>query len=219
MATINEERAAGTPANAPAVVMYNFGEEFPADWQPNSAYSLELAYRCQGEDMEFSYRESFFSGTAFALEFGTALRTNAVGEAMAAATLERELGKFVSADVLVKELDLTVRENCMVIIRAAEDQELTWRNAPEPIMTKDQDRSHLYFGLRMIDDADGRAYKPRYFPAGAVCKQISFGARVLPDWFPQEKHPFGLHLRARSCVAGGGIVDVDIDPDIKNPSA
>lgn len=217
MATLNKDSA--LKDEGVDITMHRFGEDVPAGWQPSSAYSLELFYRCQGEDMEFSYEESFFSGTSFALKFGTALRTAALGEAMTAATTERKLEKFVPADVLVKELDLRVRENCTVIIRAADGQELTWRSSPEPIMAKDQDRRHLYFGLRMIDDADGRAYKPHNFPTGAVCKQISFGARVLPDWFPEESHAFGLHLRAQSCVAGEGIVDVNIDPDIKNPSA
>jgi hypothetical protein len=200
------------------VPMFAFGEEYPVDWQPNSAYSLELFYQCQGAVMEFSYKERFFSGAAFAVAFDDAFRSAAVGEAITAATLERELGKFVSAEVLVKELDLKVRENCTVTIRATEDQELTWRKSPEPIMTKNQDRSHLYFGLRMID-ANGDAHKPRYFPDDGVCKQISFGARVLPDWFPVESHPFGLHLKAMSCVVGEDLVDINIDPDIKNPSA
>jgi hypothetical protein len=114
-------------------------------------------------------------------------------------------------------LDLGIRENCMVILRMAEDEDLYWDASPEPIMTKDQARPDLYFRLKMID-SEGNAYKPRDFPTDRKCKQISFGARCLSPRPEPELHAFGLHLIAGSCQTGGGLEAVHIDPDIKNPS-
>ena len=198
-----------------ADILHPLGEARPDDWSAHGAYSVELKYHCEGKEMVFEYQKTEIAGGLLPDSAFSAATHGDYSQIIGSLLIQKH-GTGFKVVPGGKHLDLVIRQNCYVIIRAADGQEIYFINDPEPIMLKDQPRDNVYFDLQMMD-SEGRAYKPRDFPADGKCKQICFGARHL-DGLPEETHPFGLHLRVLSCQPGTGMEDVYIDPDIRNPS-
>jgi hypothetical protein len=174
---------------------FKLGRNAPSGWDPMEAYSVEITYRTENGKHIYEYKDAPTSPDLPLLPRATAIE----GAWKSLATHEAGGG-----------LDLKITSDCIVVMRTDDEKDISWSvdTAKQAIMTKGVGREDMYFGLRLYDQ--GIAYLPGDFPAGKVCKQISFGARLNSSGKPGDGHPFALYVMVE------GTSD-RIDPDIRNP--
>jgi hypothetical protein len=189
MATAGETRTTGP-------TQHKLGKKPPRGWQSISSYAVELRYDLDSNgDPVFSYRDGPLDGASL------------LGEAIN----DKAFSEYLTPAQLKQQLDLVVLENCSIIIKLDDDENMYWTKGIPAIYTKNRYRPSLYFSLRYV--YHGVSYEEADRP-DSPCKQISFGAAVNQD-MGDRYHSFGLNVTLEN--SNGDMIDVPIDPDIRNP--
>jgi hypothetical protein len=171
----------------------------PAGWVPEFSYAVELTYKYEGGVPLFAYRDlTSYSNSR-----------NIINKELS----ETPFGDYYTLDQFNKELDLTVNQNCQVVIKMDDDKDMSWSLERDAVTTKNILDSRYYFMLKYVRNRYG--YPRPKFPAEEKCRQVSFGCLLNKDYPNLDQHPFNLNLIIVN--PDGQDVKIHIDPDIRNP--
>jgi hypothetical protein len=119
--------------------------------------------------------------------------------------------RFMLREEFVANLDIGIKDDSRVTVETVGDG-LLWSLATDAVMTR-ENRTNLYGELRY---SDGAQLVAREDFNKAACSRIQFKAKRNGASQPQ-RHKFSYNVIYRD--ARGAMVEFEIDPDIKNPSA
>lgn len=163
---------------------YPLGDKAPEGWSGQGDYSETMSYA-----LKDGYLEFFLAPAA---------RADAQGS---------------SAPNHTRVLDLSIEQDCRIVIALDPAQPWRWATAIDAVTTK-QPFPGLYFDLRYL--GKNGSYTRENFPPDEACLQVAFGAKYNKDnMLGPAIQPYNLNLEL--IYADGTALPITIDPDIRNP--